>query len=319
MTISSLSELDSGIFFVHGSTCSGVFAGPGGHSILIDTGPEDPDWAESLDAVLRSEGLIPLFIVNTHAHADHCGSNAFFIKTYGAKTACSEVEAVKAENPVLEPMLMFGAMPPQNLMNKYLLFEPFKVDIPLKPGSVLLDGIGFEMIPLPGHTPGHVGIGKGDVLFVGDAFTPADDLGIHPIPIYWDVKMAIRSLKTILEYLRTGVYKTVISSHGGKLVNPLRDVLANLNRIRSVLYDLTERADKGDMTFDAALEMLVDKWNMNLCAPTEYFLIRSAIHACLSYLVNARVLRMVFRNSRVIWYPSSNRNALESIISQEMV
>ncbi|HHY38479.1 MAG TPA: MBL fold metallo-hydrolase, partial [Clostridia bacterium] len=302
---------------------------------MVDAGPGEDAWNLGLDALLASQALLPRLIINTHTHADHCGSNSYFIRKYRARVACTPLEALRAKQPIVEPMMIFGAVPPENLMTKFFLFEPFeaitlfklsgtgsKAVYTVEPGGFSehrFHGIDVQVVSLPGHTPGHIGVGKDGVLFVGDALIPQAALVTNPIPIYWDASTAIKTLVVLKDFVNKRTYETLICAHGGKLVDPLNDLETVLKRVRDVLQTLVERADEGDMTLDSAMEVLARRWRMNLVAPTEYFLVRSAVLSYLAYLTDLKILRMVVNKSRLQWLPSTKRNSFEEIISQEMV
>lgn len=325
-------EIAPDVYVAQGRTCVGILAGPSGRCLLVDTGPSDTDWSLGLDALLRSEALLPHVIINTHTHADHCGSNSYFIRNYRTEVACTPLEAIRAKEPIIEPIMVFGAVPPENLMTKFFLFEPFETAVLLEParrtteytrGIVPHAEYGFgdievDVVALSGHTPGHIGVGRDKVLFVGDALIPSAGLVTNPIPVYWDVGAAIRTLVSLKHLVAKRTYPVLVCAHGGRLADPMHDLGIILERVRDVLWVLVERADEGDMVLDSAVDSLVRCWGMNLNAPTEYFLVRSAVASYLAHLVDLKILRMIVRGSRLVWLPSTKRPSFERIISQEM-
>lgn len=331
----NITEISQRIYIVGGRTCVGILSGPSKECILVDTGPGEVNWNLGLDAFLKSRALLPRLIINTHTHADHCGSDSYFVRNYQVRVACTPLEALRAKQPIIEPMMIFGAVPPENLMTKFFLFEPFEATILFelpktgsRPGYIAepgcfnehrFEGIDVQVVALPGHTPGHIGVGKDGVLFVGDALIPSAALLTNPIPIYWDAGMAIKTLIALKDFVTKGTYEILVCAHGGRLSDPLNDLEAMLKRVRDVLRVLVERADQGDMSLDSAVDALARRWRMNLVAPTEYFLVRSAVLSYLTYLTDLKILRMVVNKSRLEWVPSTKRPSFEEIISQEMV
>ncbi|MCR4415931.1 MAG: MBL fold metallo-hydrolase, partial [Thermoguttaceae bacterium] len=126
---------------------------------VIDPGLE-PD---RIEQYLGTHGLTPAAILNTHGHADHIGGNA----------------ALKRRWPNCPLVIGRGdaSMLTDAVEN---LSAPFGFSVVSPPADVLLDdgdryttaGIDFEVLAIPGHTPGHVVyIFRGEngcLAFVGD-------------------------------------------------------------------------------------------------------------------------------------------------------
>lgn len=125
-----------------------------GLAIIIDPGDE----VLKIRAVLDKHRLKPAMVINTHGHYDHIGSDdEFGVVVYVHKKDL--------------PMLIDAR---KNLSASFSL--AYKVNSMIKPLEdkeiIKLDCLELEVIHLPGHTPGGVGLlmkkPQTDIIFTGD-------------------------------------------------------------------------------------------------------------------------------------------------------
>ena len=134
-----------------------------GNCLIFDPGCYEPYEMEELDSYIQMEGLKVNAIINTHCHIDHVLGNEYLKNKY----------SVPLKIPINEKEV-FASVPayaPQWGMAGY---QHAEVDDYLEEGSdLVMDEIAFELIEVPGHSPGHLmfynKVGKvvigGDVLF----------------------------------------------------------------------------------------------------------------------------------------------------------
>ena len=145
-----------------------LLIGPSGRkAAVVDPGFD----AETVLDRIQDAGLELEWIVNTHGHLDHVAGNHLFKERTGAPIVI---------HPADEPMLaavsrqgmMFGVQaedsPPGDL--HFAEGEPF-----------LFDGLSFDVIHTPGHSPGGVCLLHGDQLIVGDTLF-AGSIGRTDLP-----------------------------------------------------------------------------------------------------------------------------------------
>jgi glyoxylase-like metal-dependent hydrolase (beta-lactamase superfamily II) len=132
-----------------------VVVGSGGRRAMV----VDPGFgSEPVLDVLRQRGLSVELIVNTHGHLDHVAGNAFFKRATGAPIAIHPADA-----PFLARLRMQAAAfgleaddsPPPDL--------ELREDEPVR-----FDGLAFEVLHTPGHTPGGVCLRLAGRMWVGD-------------------------------------------------------------------------------------------------------------------------------------------------------
>jgi hydroxyacylglutathione hydrolase len=163
-------------------------------ALIIDPGEE----AEKLLGAVEQLGVTLDGILLTHTHFDHVGAVAPVARATGAEVWVPEKEAfVLADINSFVPWPGFGP------------FESYEAEHTLEGGEQLeLAGFEIDVLPTPGHSPGHVtfslpderAIFSGDVLFqgsVGRTDLPGGDWGI-----------LLESIRTLVETLPadTAVY-----------------------------------------------------------------------------------------------------------------
>lgn len=210
--------------------------------VLIDSGIDDAK-AKKFDEVLKASGLRPVAIINTHSHADHCGGNRYFQEQYpGLDVYATDYEAHYIEIPASEPQLFScGAEAMCELRNKHLEAKPSHVTqrVPLTKetpeAKVSIGGVEFNLMLLPGHTPGMMGVMTPEsILYVGDAFFGQDTVEKHGILFYSNIKDTLDTFLKLSEIpadgfvLYHGMYKSptdakdLLSAHQAKIISAAR-------------------------------------------------------------------------------------------------
>jgi glyoxylase-like metal-dependent hydrolase (beta-lactamase superfamily II) len=132
-----------------------VVVGPSGtNAMVVDPGID----SEPVLDTLRERGLACSLIVNTHGHLDHVACNAYFKRETGAPLTIHA-----ADRPMLARVREQGALYGLSVE------ESPSPDFELVEGTPLVfDGLSFDVLHTPGHTPGGVCLRLGSDLLVGD-------------------------------------------------------------------------------------------------------------------------------------------------------
>lgn len=136
------------------------------HALLFDTGYGFGD----LKKLVRSITDKPLYVVNSHGHVDHaCGNEQFGIAYIHAEdiTLCREHNGRQMRMAELET----AEVPVDFCLEEYLNLGTGKL-MPVGEGHIFdLGGMTLEVIHLPGHTAGSIGLWcpENRLLWVGDA------------------------------------------------------------------------------------------------------------------------------------------------------
>jgi glyoxylase-like metal-dependent hydrolase (beta-lactamase superfamily II) len=130
-------ELVSGIFHLQGGSNVGLVVRDG-KGLLIDAGLDEDTARRALRAAGEA-GVTLVAVFLTHAHADHFGGAHFLQRRLGVPLYAPPLEAALMENPIIEPLYLFGgAAPIGELRSKFTLAQPCKIDhvIPVVATSV---------------------------------------------------------------------------------------------------------------------------------------------------------------------------------------
>jgi glyoxylase-like metal-dependent hydrolase (beta-lactamase superfamily II) len=137
-------------------------------TVLVDTGlASTPE--PVLVPALRALGREPDLVITSHADVDHCGGNAAIRARFPrARLACHRADrawiestaAMLAGNYLWYGHYGFGPSPQDRAFLEAELGGDTPVDDELVDGDVvdLGDGWTLEVLHLPGHTPGHLGL-----------------------------------------------------------------------------------------------------------------------------------------------------------------
>ncbi len=146
-----LESINVGIMQVN---CYLLAPAAGESALIIDPGAD----ADKIKKVLEFYHLKPAMVINTHGHYDHIGADDEF-----------GVLVCVHKNDL--PMLLD---PRKNLSANFAL--PYKVNSKIRTLSdketIILGSLELEVIHLPGHTPGGIGLlmqsPQSDMVFTGD-------------------------------------------------------------------------------------------------------------------------------------------------------
>ena len=144
--------------------------------ILLDTGLLQEQ--EELEQALLSQGLRPVGVLCSHAHVDHCASNGYFQKKYGAQIALTAPEAALCSN-ILTLKCYFLTLPPDMVARESscMVHTP-DVIIPPEDGPFSFCGAEFHILHTPGHSAGHIcTITPDNVCYTADALLSHELLG----------------------------------------------------------------------------------------------------------------------------------------------
>ncbi|MDW7670213.1 MAG: MBL fold metallo-hydrolase [Bacillota bacterium] len=270
----------------------------GKEAVIVDTGL-DRDHAGKILRGLEEENLMPVAVINTHSHADHCGGNAQLQKRLGLPVIAPRLEKPFIEDPYLESFGLYGgANPPAALQNKFLKAKPSVVHQSFEPEEkeIHFRSFSIELIPLPGHSPQQTGVLYDGILFSADVLLGKGYLDKHLIPFNSDVRLHRKSLF----HLREIEVDCCVPSHG----RPMSDMteLINCNEEALHLIDswlLSHMAEPA--TLDELLSFFCREHQMDLETISQYHLYRTAFAAHLTALTESGRIRHAVSGSLLRW------------------
>lgn len=292
-----LVQLAPGVHYLPGAVNQLVLEDGVGGALIVDTGL-DGARGKLLLKVLSARGLTPRAILNTHSHADHYGGNALIeARVPGIEVFAPPLEEAVLRYPILEPLSLFGARPPGELQNKFLMAPASNARLAPEPGLVRLAGVTLELIEVAGHASMMFAVRVGDVLFAADALFGPEVLGKHPLTFCMDSALQKESARKLGKL--QGV-RVTLPGHG----EPTED-LTGLVKVNLDAYERTtgavRRAAGEPGSLDELLARVCDDLGVQMRAPGEVVLNRSVVGAHLVELAERGEAESFVRGNRWLW------------------
>lgn len=282
-----LIHLKGNTYYINGKTNLGLYRLNDKDVILIDVPIKR--YGPRIDSLLRSYGFNLKYIINTHSHADHTGSNEYLIKQTGCKVITSRIERAFLRNDKLDIGFLSGGYP----MNSY--------DTPLMHVNEQHDILSLRYLPdclhsfkLPGHHYDMRGFKTRDgIYFIADSICTKKLIDKEHIMLIYDVDGYLKSLN----FIKTLKGKTMVPSHC-PISNDLTELadynIAKINEIINVLLNYLDIPN----TYDNIFSYIFSYYNLNI-SYNKYLLICSTIKSYLAYLVNNNLLTTYFLDNKL--------------------
>ncbi|MDF2683163.1 MAG: fold metallo-hydrolase [Brevibacillus sp.] len=275
----------------------GLVIGSNG-AILIDSGL-DTQTAKKLKKGLDAIAQPLCAIIQTHAHADHFGGNAYLLGCWPeTQVYAPPLEEAIIRYPILEPIyLNMGAEPLSDLRNKFLLAQASRVDhlLPLE-GEIEIDGVPFSILSLPGHSWQQVGVVCDDICFAADSYLGEEILDKHKLPFLVDAHETIASL----EKLQASSYKGYIPGHGPYTTSSQGAVTKNIE-LHYKIYAQIEELLQEESTLEEALALLCERLHISIENASSFVLFRTAFMGYLVGLLKQERVAYRFVQNRWLW------------------
>ena len=249
--------------------------------VLIDTGYAKLDRA-GLVNLLDGSGLVPKYVLCSHAHFDHTGNVRYLQERYGAKAILSLIEAGISVNPdsyrANYVALTYGKS------RELFLEECFTADRVLRETdtSLELDGRAFGILPLPGHSAGHLGFVTPDgAAYVGDCLISQSEIDGAKLPTSMFIARDLESKA----YLKTTDYPVYILAH--KEVEALEGLIdRNIGFIQSKRAELLEVLEDG-MTFSEWIGAFCQRENVRTHNELKFSIVERNFSNFVSWLTDS--------------------------------
>lgn len=316
-------------YYINCPAKMGFYVDDGG-AYLIDSG-NDKDAGRKIDKHLKEQGWKLKMIINTHSNADHIGGNKVLAERWGCPVFGKGIEAVFTEYPLLESSFLFGAYPPKELRNKFLMAQASSALNMMakgcdtsagdggrkgRDGKTLIDAgapriiaseeftdefrsllpAGMEFVNLPGHFFDMVGIKTpDDVWFMADCVSSKNIMEKYHISFIYDIR----------RYLETLGF---IEKLNGKLFVPAHTepqetmkMLAKLNRdkVNEICKLICEFCCE-PVYFEKLLAMIFAHYDLVMDF-NQYVLVGSTVKSYLAYLAEEGRVEAFFENNMLKW------------------
>lgn len=292
-------QLREDVCVLQGRTNTGIVKLTDSHCLLIDPG-QDKDSLKPLAARLELLKLIPSAVLITHAHADHYGACYYLKNKTDISFYASEFESSLIEQPLLEPIFLFGgAEPIPELMYKFILAKPVPITGRVSAGPWSLEGKHFQIIDLSGHSPGQVGLSYAGLLFAGDSLTFKSFIDKYKFPFYSDIRKACSTLKTI----SNSNFDQLILGHGPLLdqKSAFEEIDFNLTYLQEFVTYVEKIVEKGPITEELLLKAVADHLVTPITTVIQFVLNRTLVLAALKYLQESQKVVSYIDQNQWLW------------------
>jgi glyoxylase-like metal-dependent hydrolase (beta-lactamase superfamily II) len=294
-----LIPLGDRVWVIPGGVNIGVLANDDGQIVLVDTGLNESSAKKALKIVREELGGEVAAVLTTHAHADHFGGNATIVKRTGAVVHAPEFDEAFLRYPLLQPASLFGGADPlDTLRGNFLLADPSPVDVLVKSGAHQIAGIGVEVVPLYGHSPGQLGYLAGDFFFCADVVLPASVLDKYRIPYLFSLTEHLAAL----ERARGTPHRVAVAGHGPILEAGELEAAVELNRalaerVVEAMLDLAATPRSAE----AILEGILRRFDAPVADAPSFYLLQPTVFAFLSHLHRTGEIGHEIHEGRSLW------------------
>lgn len=265
---------------------------------IIDSGSSD-DYGKKIYKIASEMNWRIENIINTHSHADHIGGNYFLQNRLKCRIFATKFESLFIENPILEPMYLYGGMPFKEINNKFLKANPSVVSEILTIGTN--EELGLDIIPLHGHSFEMIGILVDSVLFIADSVVSKEVINKYKVFYLTDIKEHLKTLEGLKKWSNSFV-KYIVPSHGDIFADndfkAFEDLIEfNLAAIRE-MEQLIEEFCIIPRTIDELIKLFADKFSTKIDA-VQYVLVAQTLKAYCNHLRETGELNFTFDENKL--------------------
>jgi glyoxylase-like metal-dependent hydrolase (beta-lactamase superfamily II) len=295
-----INKIKGNTYNIVSGTNVGVFVFKDRYTLLIDTGNHNQQ-ARKISEMLKENNMNTKYIFNTHHRIDHMGGDYFFKEHFpGSIIYTTQKEKIYMENDELFCMQLYGANPIKELRRNFMNTKEIAVDHLLNEGIEKINNEKFEIISLPGHTDGQLGIATRDgVCFLADSLMGEETLKKYKMPFLVDIQKQMDTY----EKIESLAYDTYILSHSHKVYDEreIKNVVeVNRDNLQSYI-DLSKELLQQPKTREELLEEMIILEELQVDFE-EYHFLYTTIGAILSYLHEKEGLKFQTENGKLYYY-----------------
>ena len=264
--------------------------------ILLDSGIAGSNGRELFD-LLEENGLTVRAVLTSHAHFDHNGNHRPLREKYGATIYASVFNAAVMQNPVAMKSYLIDDTWHELMDKGSSVFCTVDEVIDTEQTQVVVDGVCFEVLPLPGHSPEHIGFVTPDgVAYLADVLVSTPQLKEIRLPYIICAEPHLQALQR----LRKQKYPAYILAHRGwyKDIGPFID--QNVARWENNLQ-MTWSMLSSPMTQDECAAALMNHLNVHCRTTFQWMSCNQTVRAMMQYLVDQGKVVKVIRDNKIYY------------------
>ena len=278
-------------YYIDSPSKVGIYKQNDSDVYLIDSGSDKGSAKKTLKICEENNWNIK-GIINTHAHADHIGGNAYVQEHTGCDVFCSSSELTLIEHTTLNPIQIYGGYYPAELTHKFFLAKDSK--------GKSIDSADFPseltVYDISGHSLGMIAIVAPDgTAFVGDIVSSEEVMNKYGITYLLDIKKHLQSL----DFVENLDAKKFVMSHVDT-VDDIRELIKlNRDKINEISDKILELC-KEPLSFELLLKALFEHYEiaMNI---RQHALVGSTVRSYLSYLKNEGKIDAKVVDNIILW------------------
>jgi glyoxylase-like metal-dependent hydrolase (beta-lactamase superfamily II) len=269
--------------------------------IMLDTG-----WArgerEGIVSLLEGNNFRVAGIINSHAHIDHIGNNAYLKQKYNCTIAMAAYEAYVCSSTT-NLKLYFSTLTLAEVIeqNGHMVCET-DILVTEDQTKIYVCDIKFKIMHTPGHSPAHMCIiTPDDVAYLGDTLISFDVMSGAKMPYAYILTEDLKSKEKLYDM---DCSKYVVA-HKGIYDNITRLIYDNItfykNRAKMV-YDALE----GSMTKEELFKAVFKAFNIHINNKPRYAVIERMFSSFLDYLQDTGMVRTVMDDGFIKYIRTEN-------------
>lgn len=278
-------------YFIESPSKVGIYCQNEHDVYLIDSG-SDVSSAKRTLKICEEQNWNIKGIINTHAHADHIGGNAYIQKKTGCDIFCSTIDIPFIKHPIINPLHIYGGYIPKEMEHKFFLAEESS------PKDISNEDFPSELkvYDISGHSLGMIAIVTPDcTAFVGDIVSSEFIINKYGITYLLNIEKHLESLKFV-ENLDA---KKFVMSH----VDTVDDIRELIKFNRDKIYEIKDKILellKTPMTFEQLLRELFYHYNLMMNI-RQHSLVGSTVRSYLTWLKENNELEVLVQDNMLLY------------------
>lgn len=259
--------------------------------IMLDTGWKMGE-REGIEEILERNNFKVIGILNSHAHIDHIGNNAYFKNKYNSIIAMSAYEAIICSSEI-NIKVYYGSQALKDIKEHYgHMVCKTDISIDEKQDEVSVCGVNFKIIHTPGHSPAHICIiTPDDVAYIGDALISYEVMSGAKMPYAYILSEDMKS-KAKLYDLNCSKY---VVAHKGIYNNITKLIDDNIDFYESTATRIYEIIDK-PMTMEDIMKVVIKNFKIKINDIHKYYIIEMMLKSYVEYLYEIKKLKIIIEN-----------------------